>query len=410
MTESGSVNARKAFSRLERSIRKRVFYRNVYEYSKFLRPKPFRGLIELNEFGGRFADLKRSVAEVANDEGFKLLTNSVNAKGGWRAKKEILLGRSLSFEHLAFSTPRLEHLLSGLAVDGLAPHRLADLATIKEIETILENEIEWLNNELRRNKVKVILLHDDQRPAPALLCTAARKAGTQTVTVSHGYTGWSQAYSSRLPLKSDHFIVWSDFEAQRIHDLYPEYRGRVHSFGFPGLEEPMDALHLGRPPSDQRVLTYICGPIWFMKERFGADVSATLWEVRKAVEAAGYEFVVRLHWQDRRRAPAAETARLMDEFQTSSNTLVQDFQRSSAIAASYVSSALLEAAAYGRKAINITEGTFEVPWAENVSIVQLTECLIKSNKLNRDQQNAFRTDEFNGLLKRILTESMNGQE
>lgn len=402
VAESGNDNPRRAFDRIKRSVRSRSAYRKLYILNPLTCPRSVRGVVELNDFGGRFADLKESVAACAKEKGLRLIKNDVNVKHGWRGKKAILLGRTFSFEHLAFSTPRLEQLLSAFAIDGLSQENLEDVDTIVEIETILGQEISWLTAQLIKNNVKAIFLHDDQRPAPALLCAAARKAGVTTVTVRHGYIGWSQAHSSSLPLNSDHFIVWSEFEAQRIHELYPEYCDRVHSFGFPGLQKPMEELLLDPPPIGGKILTYICGPLWFMKERFGDDLRATLWDVRKAVEAAGYDFVLRLHWKDRQRDPDEEFSEILEEFQTSGASLLEDFERSSAIAASYVSSALLEASAYGRWAINITEGEFEIPWADNVSLRDVSSHLLRGECGVAETHNAFRREEFEAFLINLL--------
>lgn len=402
VTESTTHNARKAFYRLQKSVRNRNLYKRAYVYNPLTCRKFSGGMIELNDFGDRFADLKVAVADCAEERDLRLVKNTVNVKHGWQGQKEILLGQTFSFEHLAFSTARLEQLLAGFAADGLTPKQLNDHTTISEIENILKSEIRWISGQLTKHKVRAIFLHDDQRPAPALLCAAARKSGVETVTVRHGYTGWSQAHSSSLPLNSDHFIVWSDFEASRIHDLYPDYRKRVHSFGFPGLQKPMDGQRLGPPPGGAKIITYICGPIWFMRERFGGDLRETLWDVRKAVEAGGCEFVLRLHWKDRRRMPDADAVRVVDEFRTTDGSILEDFQQSTAVAASYVSSALLEASAFGRQAINITEGGFEVPWADNVSIAQLTEHLNEERSELVDPINVFRKEDFKKFFLKLL--------
>lgn len=400
--EVNHVNGRKSFYRLQKSIRNRNSYRKNYIYNPFSLPHSSNGLVELNHFEGRFADLQTSVAHCAKSRGLKLVRNVVNAKRGWRGKLEILFGRTFSFEHLGFSTLRLEHLLTSFARDGLVPGTLEDLETIAEIEKILKAEISWLADELAKKRVKAIFLHDDQRPAPALLCAAARRASVRTVTVRHGYTGWSQAHSSSLPLKSDHFIVWSDFEAQRIHEIYPDYRDRVHSFGFPGLEKPMDELRLAPPPEDSKVVAYMCGPIWFMKERFGENFFEMLWSVRRAVEAAGYSFLLRLHWQDRVRSSNDGLSRVIEEFIVSDTSLDEDFRRSSIVVASYVSSTLIEASAYGRRAINITIGEEDPSWGDSVALSDLTEFLENIEESPVGSDNAFRKKEFENFVFDLL--------
>ncbi|MFN3144945.1 MAG: hypothetical protein ACE368_06615 [Paracoccaceae bacterium] len=398
----GHVNSRKPFSRLRKSIRSRNAYRRNYIYNPLSPPHHYKGLIELNDFRGRFADLKASVVHCTKSRGLKLVRNVVNSKLGWQGKREILFGQTFSFEHLAFSTLRLEQLLSSFALDGLVPRNLEDLETIAEIETILEAEISWLAKELTKKRVKAIFLHDDQRPAPALLCAAARQAGVKTITIVHGYMGWSNAYSSTLPLNSDHLIVWSDLEADQIHDLYPEYRNRVHSFGFPGLEKPMDELRLAPPPEDSKVVAYMCGPIWFMKERFGEDFFEMLWSVRRSVEAAGYSFLLRLHWQDRVRSSNDGLSRVIEEFEVSDTSLHEDFRRSSIVVASYVSSTLIEASAYGRRAINITMGEEDPSWGDSVALSDLTEFLKNIEESPVRSDNSFRKEEFENLVFDLL--------
>lgn len=403
LARSGADNARRAFSRLQRSIRSRSLYKKNYIYNPLLHNLSGRGIVELNEFGDRFADLKHSVSSAVKRNKLKLVINNVSKKSKLRGQFDVLSGRTFSFEHLLFSTPDLQQLLTVFANYGLTSDHVRDKSLISKIESILISELNWLKGELAKRNVKAIFLSDDQRPAAALLCRASREVGVSTVTVRHGYTGWSQAYSSSLPLKSDHFIVWSDFEAHRIHELYPEYRKRVHSFGFPGLEKPLDELRLQPLASDDRkILTYICGPIWFMKEKFDEDVLAFLSGVRHAVEAAGYEFVLRLHWKDRQRSPTAEVLQIMTEFQTSDGELSSDFQRSMVIAASYVSSVLLEASACGRWAINITDGGFEVPWADNVALGALSAHLMNGECLATEPSNAFRSGEFESFLSGIF--------
>lgn len=395
-------NPKRSFKRLKNSIRRRSRYKKVYILNPLLGRDQRYGIVELNDFGGRFADLKQSVVRCGEELGFSVLKNSVNSKTGWWGKKDVLLGRTFSFEHLAFSTPRLEGLLEGFAEEGINQRQLDRTDVLSEIEAILEAEIGWLAKQLARRDVKAIFLHDDQRPAAALLCAAARLIAVKTITVRHGYTGWSQSYSSSLPLNSDHFIVWSDFEADRIHRYFPEYRERVHSFGFPGLQAPMETLRLGQPPLDKKIFTYMSGPISFMKDRFGDDLEKTLWDVRNAVEAGGYEFVLRLHWRDRRRKPDGDDAKIVAEFEVSDLPLEDEFKRSTAIGASYVSSALLEAAAYGRLPINITEGGNEIPWADNVRLSELSGLLREKVIETIAPRNAFRSGEFEDFLIHLL--------
>ncbi len=164
----------------------------------------------------------------------------------------------------------------------------------------------------------------------------------------------------------------------------------------------MGTLRLGKPLAGRKIFTYMNGPIWFMKDCFGHDLRKTLWDVRNAVEAAGYDFVLRLHWRDRRRKPDGEDAEVVGEFEVSDRSLDDDFKRSTAIGASYVSSALLEAAAYGRLPINITEGGNEIPWADNVRLSELSGLLREKVIETIAPRNAFRSGQFEEFLVHLL--------
>lgn len=125
-------------------------------------------------------------------------------------------------------------------VEELASVSVSSYAGIQYLEET--NRFKWKKNpairgiksDLLRINPDLVFITHQRVPALEPWCLAAKELDIKTVTAIFS---WDNLPKARLPIRTDHYVVWSDYMKSEMQDYYPEIaRGNIHVAGTPQFD------------------------------------------------------------------------------------------------------------------------------------------------------------------------------